>query len=139
METKPNVSYTGVVLDDESRHRLLLWVGLTQPTWVTYCHHMTVNMGPFKADLNPEAKLGQKYTLKATHFASSDKVVAVKVVCPDLKTVNKTPHITVVVNVDNGGKPKHSNDLPDDRWLELCEEIDLIGTLEEVSNSKVTK
>ncbi len=141
-ETKPSISYTGVVLDHHSHIRLLVaTAGYHIPFgWKTYAHHMTINMGPLNLALNPHIVPGMQINLKVTHVGFDDKVIAAKVECPGIATTNKVPHITVAVNRDGGGKPKHSNDLPEHAWLKLDEEIDLVGFVTEVENPKeVTK
>ena len=137
-ETKPSISYTGVVLDHNSHVKLLVaTAGFHIPFgWKTYAHHMTINMGPLNEALNPGLIRGAEIKLKATHVGFDDKVLAVKVHCPMIITTNKVPHITVAVNRDGGGKPKHSNDLPEHSWMPLDEEIDLVGVVTVGENPK---
>ena len=99
-------SYTGVVLDEISKSKLINMFGNLPPEWHLLCHHMTINLGKAK---NPEL-LGKEVTLKVISVASDDKVIAVGI-DTDLPSKNPIKHITVAVNPSNGGKAKHSNDL----------------------------
>lgn len=113
------MSYTALVLDEESQAKLL---AAFEPlefcrNWQKNCHHMTINLG--EADEGPAADLiGNKFEVIATSIGHDDRVIAVGVesVVP---STNKIKHITVAVNVDGGGKAKHSNELAEWRWTPL--------------------
>lgn len=105
------VSYSAIVLDDRSHHRLINMFGATwenEPGWDTLAHHMTICMGPLPSDL--ESFLGREVEIEVTGFAGDEKVKAVSVRSP-IKTKNKLPHVTLAVNRENGGKPVMSNNL----------------------------
>lgn len=125
--------YSAVVLNEESRERLLNALGNRIPACHTdvIAHHMTICMGPMPAHM--KHLIGTERHLIATHFAINDKVCAVALGA-DLYTVNKVPHITIAVNREAGGKPKDSNDFKHSDWLPLKDCIELVGTFEEVSS-----
>lgn len=127
---KPN--YSGVVLDSKSRESLLSHPeisnrlsGLEQ-----IGHHMTIKMGGLEGtDHVPGTSTG----LVATHIGhlgdvSNPSVVAVRV--SGYPSTNATPHITLGVNRELGGKPFHSNKI--DNWTPLENPIELSGTVQEI-------
>jgi len=75
-----NVSYSGIVLDERSRNKLIEVFG---PTWELHdgfeplAHHMTICMGPLPTD--KKDLLGKKVELEVVAFAGDDKVKAVEV------------------------------------------------------------
>jgi len=117
-------SYTGVILDEISKSKLIYRFGSLPPEWHLLCHHMTINLGKAK---HPEL-LGKEVTLKVISVASDDKVIAVGV-DTDLPSKNTIKHITVAVNPSNGGKAKHSNDLRE--WKPIIP-FTISGTVKEV-------
>ncbi len=123
-------SYSGIILDKESHQKLLdifegTWSG--ENGWEPVAHHLTLNIG----ELVPNMKrfLGQKFTMKVVAFSGNNLVKAVEVEAP-IKTVNKTPHITLAVNRNRGGKPVMSNAL--NNWVPVKQEIYVTGTVQEV-------
>jgi len=128
-------SYTGVVLDPESRNHLLaaiMPILKSSPQdfsrWETVATHMTVNMKNFDPTINPPELLGRMVELKATYLAWDGKVVAVRVDTP-VNSVNETKHITLLVNRDEGGKPVMSNYLVN--WKPI-QPLSLRGQVEEI-------
>lgn len=121
------VSYSGVVLDDDSRNKLIISPEVSKrilPPMDVICHHMTINMGPLK----DRTRLGKTEQLIATHIGTiNDGIVAVKV---KGNSSNSVPHITVAVNRQAGYKPKHSNDIK--HWVPLSYPITLNGVVAEV-------
>jgi hypothetical protein len=90
------------------------------------CHHMTIKFGG-----TPEfvkQYLGTEQNLEITHYGMSDKAVAVRVV--GFHSENKIPHITVAVNVKNGGKPVDSNKITE--WLTVEKGPTLKGVVTEL-------
>jgi len=80
------------------------------------CHHMTINMGSFKQEMNPTLSLGAELSLIPNSIAFDNKVVAIGVSCEGVATINdetSRKHVTVAVNRMNGGKPFSSNKLTD--------------------------
>lgn len=120
-----NTSYTAVVLDEESSNKL--WDNFKDKIpsdWKKYCHHMTINMGKAK---KPE-DLGKTVELSVFEFGMDDMAAAVKVSGYD-RADKGIAHVTVAVNTNNGGKPKHSNDIAS--WNN-CNLVQLKGTIKEV-------
>ena len=123
------MSYTAVVLDAESKAKLLKYFDPVVPLdWERVCHHMTITLGG--AENGPAAALvGQEFEIVVKTFAEDKRVFAVGVEseCP---SNNKIKHITVAVNVSGGGKAKHSNELTN--WTPLVQPLVLRGTVEVV-------
>ena len=120
--------YTAIVLDKDSRTRLMEMFSHLPKEWELICHHMTINMG--SADKGPaKDKVGQEINFIAKEIAQDDKVIAIGLQ-NDLPTINKKPHITIAVNRGNGGKPVMSNYLSN--WQPLSTPIYLSGIIQEV-------
>lgn len=121
--------YTALVLDESSQNILRNhFIDHMEDGWLVKCHHMTINMG--LPEHGPAAEfIGQEIELTVVSFAKDSKVMAV-----GIETVvpsnNLIKHITVAVNVDAGGKPKHSNELKE--WQPLTNNLFLKGTVQEV-------
>lgn len=123
------MSYTALVLDSYSSYKLKIRFNYLEPNWKRYCHHMTINLG--KPEDGPAHDLIDKeFELVVDACAKDNKVIAVKVIT-DVPSKNKTKHITVAVNEEGGGKPKHSNDLS--VWNKLGKPLILRGTVKYVS------
>jgi tRNA nucleotidyltransferase/poly(A) polymerase len=125
-ESKKKVSYSGVILNEESRKLLKKYIPYPKD-WEFIGHHMTINMGPLKEESKP--LLDQPFDLLVTHIGQTDKVVAVKVES-EIKTQNKIPHITIAVNRMEGGKPVMSNDITE--WSPIYP-FEVEGKVEEIS------
>ena len=87
---------------------------------------MTINFGKglpeeMKGDINSIKRI------KATEIGVSDMAIAVKV--EGYHSDNNIPHITIAVNVANGGKPVMSNKITN--WQTLDKPIELSGVIEE--------
>jgi hypothetical protein len=122
------IAYTGVVLDEKSRSKLLGMLGNNIPAgWEKIAHHMTLNMGEIKPEW--EKYLGMTVPLKVTHVGYNDKVMAVGVET-SVPTQSKSPHITIAVNREAGGKPFMSNEIK--KWKTIAFGLDLEGTVTEV-------
>jgi hypothetical protein len=131
--------YSAVLLDEKSQLALSAWAdknikinGVRLPIvvrdngWKMICHHMTIKFGG-----TPEfvkQYLGTEQNLEITHYGMSDKAVAVRVV--GFHSENKIPHITVAVNVKNGGKPVDSNKITE--WLTVEKGPTLNGVVTEL-------
>jgi hypothetical protein len=130
--TEQRVSYSGVVLDEESQQKLLE-LGVPEG-WTPVAHHMTITMGPLsKRDETNGGlyKVGDQIELKVVGVGQDERAKAVKIEPPrpaNMKHV-KYPHVTVAVNAAAGGKPQHS------KKLQQFEPINLVirGTVEEVA------
>lgn len=124
-EQSYKVSYSAVVLDPQSRDRILNHVAIPND-WKVICHHMTIKMGELPEDL--KNKKGEKVTLKVSKLGKSEKALAVGI-DTDL-SLNAIPHITVAINTSVGAKPKDSNDIKD--WVDLDESFTVSGRIEEI-------
>lgn len=89
---------------------------------------MTIKMGGLPE--NMKNLLGQPYSLVVTHIGKSDLAVAVRVEDGGL-SFNDIPHVTLLVNVDKGGKPFYSNKITN--WERVDVRFKISGTVEEVS------
>lgn len=126
-QTKNNISYSAVVLDERSRERLLNKFKDQIPEgWEVVANHMTINLG--EIDPQYEKYLSMPVRIQVEDFAIDDKVVAVGV--SGFPSKNAKPHITLAVNRKAGGKPKMSNDLKD--WQPLKRPLLLVGKVEEI-------
>ena len=125
-ENEKKISYSGVVLTEKSREQLKSYIQYPEG-WEFIAHHMTINMGPLKEEYKP--LLGQSMDLLVTHIGQTDKVVAVKVES-EIKSQNKTPHITIAVNRIEGGKPVMSNNITE--WTPIYP-FEVEGKIEEIS------
>jgi hypothetical protein len=125
--TMGNISYTAVVLDENSRKRLIeRFKSIIPPEFEIIAHHMTINMG----EIDPEYQkyLGLPVRLAVEDVAMDDKVIAVGV--SGFKTNNPKAHITLAVNRAQGGKPMMSNRLTD--WERIRRPLSLTGKVTEV-------
>lgn len=119
------VSYSAVVLENESRQRILNHLSIPND-WKVICHHMTIKMGELPENL--KEKIGHYVTLQVTKLGKSDLALAVGV--ETSLSQNVIPHITVAINALNGAKPKDSNAIQD--WTMLDEPFTVKGRVEEV-------
>lgn len=117
--------YTAAVLTSQARQSLLEAVKLPSD-WKTICHHMTINMGD--SSKGPaKGLLGKSVKMTVVAVAKNDKVIAAKVET-QVPSVNTVKHVTLAVDVKNGGKPVMSNQLTE--WVSV-EPFDIDGTIEE--------
>jgi len=80
--------------------------------------------------LDDKNEVGRTVYLKATEVGYSNLAMAVKVI--GYPSTNDIPHITVAVNVAEGGKPFLSNKITD--WKTLDSPIHLSGVVEELKS-----
>ena len=130
-----NISYSGVVLDEGSKQQLL---NLDIPEgWEPVAHHMTITMGSLihkkgKHDFSEAYPVGSEVELPVVAIGIDERVMAVKVQPPsEVSKKISFPHVTVAVNREGGGKPFHSNKIPEENFQPLTG-ITLRGTVEEV-------
>ena len=122
-----NVLYSAVVLDEQSRAKLLKVFRLMIPEgWEVLADHMTINLGAIKPQFKDD--LGDVVDLSVLDYAIDDKVMAVGV--EGYPTTNAKAHITIAVNRSAGGKPVMSNNLTD--WKEINFKIELKGIITEI-------
>jgi hypothetical protein len=119
--------YTALVLDAES-HAKLVAQFVAPSDWQVIAHHMTINLG--NAEAGPAAQfIGQEFVVTATTVGKDERVFAVGV-ASIVPSNNKIKHITVAVNVNGGGKAKHSNELTN--WTPLAQPLVLRGVVQVV-------
>ena len=121
----PKVSYSAILLDDESSDKLKKKFQKHLPeNWKLICHHMTICLG----ELPPEYKhlLNSKAEIFTSELGASNDAMAVKVTT-NLITKNKFPHITIAI--PNDGKPVNSNYI--EHWKRMIR-FKLTGTIVEI-------
>ena len=118
-----NVIYSAVVLDNKS-HDLLLntFSNLIPDGWKKIAHHMTITLG----ELRDKTDIDKDVTLTVTHVGLSDKAMAV--VVTGYRSKNKTPHVTIAIN-PNDGKAKDSNDITNFKEVKPFE---IVGKITEI-------
>lgn len=144
--------YTGIVLDNKSRTKLLeefhteiaaleddfqFKTSKNEPL----IHHVTINLGDFDPALN-ENMLGKEITMEVISFAYDSKVAAFgiktelsgyggsKFGSPSVYSVNQIPHITVAINPKENGSPYDSNKLKE--WKSTHKSVEIRGIFREV-------
>lgn len=125
LEMMNHILYSAVVLDEKSKEKILNHV-LIPNDWKIINHHMTIKLGELPENL--KNMIGDVVELTITKIGKSDKALAVGV--DTEMSLNKFPHITVAINVENGGKPKHSNFI--ENWENLNEPFTVKGKIEEI-------
>ena len=131
--------YSAIVLDEKSHLKLVDWAndnikvgGVKLPIlvqregWEMVCHHMTIKFPGTPEFVKPYIDSVQK--LEVISVSVSDKVIAVRVV--GFHSENKIPHITIAVNVKDGGKPVMSNQLKS--WTSVVPVVKLTGIVKEI-------
>jgi len=127
-ESKSNVLYSAVVLDDKSRTALIQQFASMLPEgWKTIAHHMTIVFGK---GIEDKTELGKEVVLNVVALGASDKALAVRV--SGYPTTNKIPHVTVAVNDAGGGKPFDSNSITDWGKTELGFDMKLYGVVTDI-------
>lgn len=130
-EEVKKVSYSAVVIDDESRTKLIqVFQRMIPEDWEVIAHHMTIKMGALKDGSKEKQDMedGTEIHLNVTDYAIDDKVMAVGV--KGYESANEKPHITIAVNRAEGGKPYLSTKLTD--WRKIGFSFDLKGKITEV-------
>lgn len=128
-ETKKDKSdkvlYSAVVLDEKSKNELLAKFDIPEG-WKTFAHHMTIVFGKGLPE-DMKSDLGKTVTLTVKELGVSDMAMAVKV--GGYPSTNNIPHITIAVNVNEGGKPVMSNQITN--WKPV-KNFNITGTVTEV-------
>jgi len=133
--TEQNIAYSGIVLDDTSK-KILLSLPIPEG-WEPVAHHMTIAMGPLihkkgKHDFSQTYPVGTEVELPVVAVGQDERAMAVKVEAPsEISKKISFPHVTVAVNREGGGKPFHSNKIPEENFEPLSG-IVLRGIVEEV-------
>lgn len=123
------ILYCAVVLTDKSRSILLSKVYNYIPVdWKTIAHHMTIQFGKSLEDIGIYNE-GQLIVLKVKKIGISDMAIAVEV--EGYKTYNNIPHITIAINIKEGGKPFMSNNITN--WEEI-DEFEIEGIISNIYN-----
>jgi len=130
-----NIGYSAVVLDEDSKQKLL---ALPIPEgWEPVAHHMTITMGSLrdpngKHDFSESYSVGDSVELPVVAVGQDERAMAVKVSTPGaIHKKRAFPHVTVAVNRGTGGKPFHSSKIPEENFKPLSGII-LNGVVEEV-------
>ena len=142
----PGVSYSGVILDDES---VALLKQKAQEVGVPdgfvfntkagepLPHHMTIV--PFSPIVHPKGKhdfsadypVGGQIELQVVSIGSNDKAMAAMVEPPaPISKKVKFPHVTIAI--PEGGKPFNSNKIPQENFQQV-EPFTIRGTVQEVA------
>lgn len=132
------ITYSGVIIDNDSRNKLLSLFIYPFPeynNWIKIAHHATICMGELPEHLK-RYWLNENITLIATELGISDKAIAVKVegsfiISKSDSIENEGPifsHITLAINPINA-KPADSNLITN--WKSI-EPITLKGTIKEI-------
>ena len=133
--TEQNIAYSGIVLDDASKQALL---SLPIPEgWEPVAHHLTITLGSLvhkkgKHDFSQTYPVGSEVELPVVAVGQDERAMAVQVQAPsEISKKISFPHVTVAVNREGGGKPFHSNKIPEENFEPLSG-IVLRGVVEEV-------
>jgi hypothetical protein len=122
------VNYSAVVLTNKSQQLLInKFRSVIPEDWKIYADHMTIIFGAGLNAVNKSMDLGKSVDLKILKLGISDKVIAVNV--EGYISTNKMPHITLAVNVNDGGKPFMSNNIKD--WFD-CDSVIVSGIVSEI-------
>ena len=130
-EKKEKILYSAVVLDEDSRDKLLALMRLcidVPEDWKRLGHHMTI---VFKEGLPEELRndLNKDVTLTVKSIGVSDDAIAVGV--EGYPSTKDNPHITLAIPPN--GKPVNSNYIED--WRDVENEILLNGKVSEIRPS----
>lgn len=124
------VSYTGVVLDEQSRVLIKQHVEIPEG-WKELIHHCTLCMGSIK----DRSLIGNRVEMLVTELGMSDEAMAVRVLIPAkmykagaFKQSCRVPHVTVAI--PEGSKPFFSNRITE--WKKI-DTIKLTGVVTEVT------
>lgn len=129
-EPVKRVSYSAVVLDDQSRTKLIqVFTPMIPEGWEVVAHHMTIKLGELPEESQEKYDLvdDKIVSLNVIDYAINSLVFAVGV--EGYTSKNPKPHITIAVNRNAGGKPVMSNKLTD--WKPLGFPMILTGKVSE--------
>ena len=139
------MSYIAIVLDEDSQIRLKNHIiGLSIDGWETICHHLTITMGSDMKDYPFSFGEEVKFVISSIGYChgfdlqikkrpkgcnlDDELAIAGKAVLPEGKFIkNDTPHVTMAVNREKGGKPFFSNFITS--WKSLRYPISLKGVV----------
>lgn len=107
-----DVLYCAVVLDEKGKSILASHVANEIPEgWKPIMHHMTIGFKKSLEDLDLSEYEGKTVELTVKKLGKSDLAMAVNV--EGFKSINEIPHITVAINIEEGGKAFMSNNITD--------------------------
>lgn len=122
------IEYSAIVLTDDSREYLLSKLKDKIPEgWKIIAHHMTI---AFRKGLDAIDRTDDKdknVEIFVTHLGLSNKAMAVQV--EGYPSTNKISHITIAINIKEGGKPVMSNDIKN--WKRITK-MKLTGVVTEI-------
>lgn len=120
------ISYSAIVLDEESRNKVLALFGNEIPQgWEVIAHHVTINLGPLKEEFGYNT--GNKVEVDIKDLGVSDQAIALRV---NANTMNKNAHITLAIDRKGGAQPKDSNKI--ETWYPV-EGLKVSGVVQELS------
>ena len=140
---KSHISYSGVVLDDDSKEHLQRLFKTKFPDlegWKLKCDHVTICLGPIPKDLKDEGaplEIGKSVQIMVNATGMSDKVCVAQVsvvdsavgqAISDADDEGRTLHITLALGPD--GKSRDANTITD--WHEMDDKMKVIGHVKEV-------
>ena len=137
-ENVKKVNYSAVVLDDQSRTKLLkVFNSMIPEDWEVIAHHLTIKMGALKDGSQEKQDMidNKVINLSVIDYAIDDKVMAVGV--DGYHSAKTKPHITIAINRDVGGKPFMSNNLTD--WRPLGFPLELTGKINEIRRNALNE
>lgn len=126
--------YWAIMLDKESRDRLIAQTSSVMRGWQPIAEHCTL---AFRSPVNQDTAdyiqthLGQMVEMNVVALGMSDEAIAVQV-DGDFATDNRIPHITLAV--PPGGKPVNSNNIQN--WIDFTIDAPLYGVVSEIVNGR---
>jgi hypothetical protein len=126
MEQMSKISYTAIILSEESKNDLLNNIPVPED-WDIICHHMTLCLGEIPDTY--KSMLGKKYMLRGDSYGKTDKTISFKVDNME-RLIPGQSHITIAINMKIGAKPKDSNEIKNFDFK--IKELVLTGILQEV-------
>ena len=131
---KKNISYSAVMIDEESINKLKEKFDEYKPENFVYeakdyplPHHMTITMGAL-GKYSESYPNGETINLKVVGYGISNDAMAIEVEPPSEINSKSRPHITFALPPN--GKPFLSNKI--ENWKSVEETFDISGTVEEV-------
>lgn len=125
-----NIKYSGLVLDETSRQKLLNFQqikNLITPDMEVITHHMTIKLGGLQGTPH-ESRIDQRESVNALSVGALDGLVVAVMV--DGASDNQIPHVTIAVDRNKGAKPVDSNKITE--WQKLTTPIKLEGVVREI-------
>ena len=144
-EEKKNISYSAVMLDQNSIKKLIDTFGDKKPETFVYeapdyhlPHHMTITLGPL-GQYAGDYQAGKQITLEVVGYGISNDAMAIQVKPPfpiNSKQI-PIPHITFALPPPPNGKPFLSNKIQN--WTTKINPFNISGIVEEVPQKSEKK